>query len=86
LHIFLLNSHTIVKPRFISGVKIKKIRASTNTWIKTPARGQDPVFIISGEDHHHYTMCFLSIPCDNNSLIQVSCNVMKLLVRVVYPF
>ncbi|XP_067930286.1 uncharacterized protein [Watersipora subatra] len=30
------------------GVKIKRIRAGTNTWIKTPARGQDPVFIISG--------------------------------------
>ena len=30
------------------GAKIKALRAKTNTYIKTPARGQEPVFLVSG--------------------------------------
>ena len=30
------------------GCKIKALRAKTNTYIKTPARGDDPVFVITG--------------------------------------
>ena len=30
------------------GCKIKALRAKTNTYIKTPVRGEDPVFIITG--------------------------------------
>ena len=39
---------------FLSGVgcKIKALRAKTNTYIKTPARGEDPVFSISGRPDH----------------------------------
>ena len=31
-----------------SGCKIKALRAKTNTYIKTPVRGEDPVFVITG--------------------------------------
>ncbi len=31
-----------------AGCKIKALRAKTNTYIKTPVRGEDPVFIITG--------------------------------------
>jgi hypothetical protein len=31
------------------GCKIKKLRAETNTYIKTPIRGDDPVFVITGK-------------------------------------
>ena len=36
------------------GCKIKALRAKTNTYIKTPVRGDEPVFIITGrkEDVH----------------------------------
>jgi RNA-binding protein MEX3 len=34
------------------GCKIKALRAKTNTYIKTPARGEDPVFSISGRPDH----------------------------------
>ncbi len=30
------------------GCKIKALRAKTNTYIKTPVRGDEPVFIITG--------------------------------------
>lgn len=30
------------------GCKIKALRAKTNTYIKTPVRGEDPVFIVTG--------------------------------------
>ena len=30
------------------GCKIKALRAKTNTYIKTPSRGEDPVFVITG--------------------------------------
>ena len=32
----------------LSGCKIKALRAKTNTYIKTPVRGEDPVFIVTG--------------------------------------
>lgn len=31
-----------------SGCKIKALRAKTNTYIKTPARGDEPVFVVTG--------------------------------------
>lgn len=31
-----------------SGCKIKALRAKTNTYIKTPVRGEDPIFIVTG--------------------------------------
>ncbi len=34
------------------GCKIKALRAKTNTYIKTPVRGEDPVFSISGRPEH----------------------------------
>ena len=33
---------------FSVGCKIKALRAKTNTYIKTPVRGEDPVFVITG--------------------------------------
>lgn len=33
---------------FRLGCKIKALRAKTNTYIKTPVRGEDPVFVITG--------------------------------------
>ena len=31
-----------------SGCKIKALRAKTNTYIKTPVRGEEPVFVVTG--------------------------------------
>lgn len=31
-----------------AGCKIKALRAKTNTYIKTPVRGEEPVFIVTG--------------------------------------
>ena len=39
-------THRFVLSR--SGCKIKALRAKTNTYIKTPVRGEEPVFIITG--------------------------------------
>lgn len=33
---------------FVSGCKIKALRAKTNTYIKTPVRGEEPVFVVTG--------------------------------------
>lgn len=33
---------------FPSGCKIKALRAKTNTYIKTPVRGEEPVFVVTG--------------------------------------
>ena len=33
----------------ILGCKIKALRNKTNTYIKTPGRGEDPLFIITGQ-------------------------------------
>ena len=33
---------------FYSGCKIKALRAKTNTYIKTPVRGEEPVFVVTG--------------------------------------
>lgn len=35
-----------------AGCKIKALRAKTNTYIKTPVRGEEPVFSISGRPDH----------------------------------
>lgn len=32
----------------VPGCKIKALRAKTNTYIKTPVRGEEPVFIVTG--------------------------------------
>ena len=32
----------------ITGCKIKKLRGETNTYIKTPVRGEPPMFVITG--------------------------------------
>lgn len=32
----------------LSGCKIKALRAKTNTYIKTPVRGEEPVFVVTG--------------------------------------
>ena len=32
----------------LTGCKIKALRAKTNTYIKTPVRGQEPVFVVTG--------------------------------------
>ena len=32
----------------VAGGKIKNIRAETNTYIKTPKRDEEPVFVITG--------------------------------------
>lgn len=32
----------------LSGCKIKALRSKTNTYIKTPVRGEEPVFVITG--------------------------------------
>lgn len=37
---------------FCSGCKIKALRAKTNTYIKTPVRGEEPIFAISGRPEH----------------------------------
>lgn len=34
--------------RLIAGCKIKALRAKTNTYIKTPVRGEEPVFVVTG--------------------------------------
>ena len=31
------------------GCKIKALRAKTNTYIKTPVRGEEPVFVVTGK-------------------------------------
>lgn len=33
---------------FVAGCKIKALRAKTNTYIKTPVRGEEPVFVVTG--------------------------------------
>lgn len=52
---FFLNIHcTQCTPRnrlnsmSFSGCKIKALRAKTNTYIKTPVRGEEPVFVVTG--------------------------------------
>ena len=36
------------KNALVSGCKIKALRAKTNTYIKTPVRGEEPVFVVTG--------------------------------------
>ena len=35
-------------PHLLLGCKIKALRAKTNTYIKTPVRGEEPVFVVTG--------------------------------------
>lgn len=37
-----------LRASFSAGCKIKALRAKTNTYIKTPVRGEEPIFIITG--------------------------------------
>ena len=46
---------TISNGNFVPGGKIKNIRAETNTYIKTPKRDEEPVFVITGQ-----FLCFTS--------------------------
>ena len=39
---------------FYLGCKIKALRTKTNTYIKTPVRGDQPVFIITGRKEDVY--------------------------------
>ena len=32
------------------GCKIKALRAKTSTYIKTPIRGEDPIFVVTGRE------------------------------------
>ena len=44
-----LLSHQVKIPNcFVPGCKIKALRAKTNTYIKTPVRGEEPVFVVTG--------------------------------------
>ena len=50
---YILRNIRLVRTRdwfqcFISGCKIKALRAKTNTYIKTPVRGEEPVFVVTG--------------------------------------
>ncbi|KAK3911771.1 RNA-binding protein MEX3B [Frankliniella fusca] len=38
----------IAAPSYVAGCKIKALRAKTNTYIKTPVRGEEPVFVVTG--------------------------------------
>ena len=57
-HTIILHLHTYLMEKkylllhFSSGCKIKALRAKTNTYIKTPVRGEDPIFAISGRPEH----------------------------------
>lgn len=39
---------SLFPPPSCSGCKIKALRAKTNTYIKTPVRGEQPVFVVTG--------------------------------------
>ena len=41
-------SHYNENSLFVPGCKIKALRAKTNTYIKTPVRGEEPVFVVTG--------------------------------------
>lgn len=43
-----LRNPSNVRRLFVSGCKIKALRAKTNTYIKTPVRGEEPVFVVTG--------------------------------------
>ncbi|KAH0625920.1 hypothetical protein JD844_034292 [Phrynosoma platyrhinos] len=44
----LLNRSSNLDPNHLERCKIKALRAKTNTYIKTPVRGEEPVFIVTG--------------------------------------
>lgn len=37
-----------------AGCKIKALRAKTNTYIKTPVRGEEPVFVVTGKNFFRF--------------------------------
>ncbi|KAB0394397.1 hypothetical protein E2I00_017800 [Balaenoptera physalus] len=41
-------SSFVVQIQKFSGCKIKALRAKTNTYIKTPVRGEEPIFVVTG--------------------------------------
>ncbi|KYN41242.1 RNA-binding protein MEX3B [Trachymyrmex septentrionalis] len=43
-----LKAKESARPRTRPGCKIKALRAKTNTYIKTPVRGEEPVFVVTG--------------------------------------
>lgn len=43
-----MQKDNILISSFIAGCKIKALRAKTNTYIKTPVRGEEPVFVVTG--------------------------------------
>lgn len=43
-----LSHHNKLIYFFFTGCKIKALRAKTNTYIKTPVRGEEPVFVVTG--------------------------------------
>lgn len=47
-HFKVLRPHFSSFASFASGCKIKALRAKTNTYIKTPVRGEEPVFVVTG--------------------------------------
>ena len=56
LSVLAMNTSDLLRPRtdyclhclHFPGCKIKALRAKTNTYIKTPVRGEDPIFVVTG--------------------------------------
>lgn len=46
--LFFLQQNVHCDSFLVSGCKIKALRAKTNTYIKTPVRGEEPVFVVTG--------------------------------------
>lgn len=67
------NMFTIYFLFLVLGCKIKALRAKTNTYIKTPVRGEEPVFVVTGrkEDVNKAKREILSA-ADHFSLIRAS--------------
>lgn len=43
-----VDSNIVTRKVDVAGFKIKKLRADTNTYIKTPVRSEDPIFVVTG--------------------------------------
>uniref|UniRef100_A0A671LSV5 RNA-binding protein MEX3B-like n=1 Tax=Sinocyclocheilus anshuiensis TaxID=1608454 RepID=A0A671LSV5_9TELE len=55
------------------GCKIKALRAKTNTYIKTPVRGEDPVFIVTGRrEDVEMAKCEIVSAAEHFSMIRAS--------------
>lgn len=53
-----------------SGCKIKALRAKTNTYIKTPVRGEEPVFVVTGR-HEDVVEAKREIECAAEHFTQI---------------